>query len=83
MLWLVSEACRASMRSSMVFKCLLNKQIFGCNSSHNWLMNLAMDRATLCDMWEINWFNNYNAIFVHFDYLTAAFKALMIIDYHH
>ena len=46
-------------------------------------MNLAMDRATLCDMWEINWFNNCNAIFVHIDYLIAAFKALMIIDYHH
>ena len=41
-----------------------------------------MDRATLCDMWKINWFNNYNTILVHFDYLIAAFKALMITTNH-
>ena len=27
------------------------KQIAGCNSPHDWLMGLAMDLTTLCDMW--------------------------------
>ena len=29
----------------------LDKQTACCNSSHNWLMSLAMDLAALCDMW--------------------------------
>ena len=39
-----------------------------------------MDGATLCDMWEINWFNDYTTIFVHCGYLIATFIALMITD---
>ena len=29
----------------------LDKQTFGCDSPHDWLMILAMDLAALCDMW--------------------------------
>ena len=29
----------------------IDKQTAGCNSSHDWLMSLAMDLAALCDMW--------------------------------
>ena len=39
-----------------------------------------MDRATLCDMWEINWFTDYTTIFVQCDYLIATFIALMITN---
>ena len=28
-----------------------DKQTAGCNSSHDWLMSLAMDLTALCDMW--------------------------------
>ena len=29
----------------------LDKQTAGCNSPHDWLMNLAMDLTASCDMW--------------------------------
>ena len=29
----------------------LDKKTAGCNSPHDWLMSLAIDLATLCDMW--------------------------------
>ena len=29
----------------------LDKQIADCDSPLNWMMNLAMDLAVLCDMW--------------------------------
>ena len=31
--------------------CPLDKQTAGCNSSHDWLMSLAMDLTALCGMW--------------------------------
>ena len=33
----------------------LDKQTAGYNSPVNWLMNLAMDLAALCDMWKTKW----------------------------
>ena len=32
----------------------LDKQPAGYKSPHNWLVSLAMDLATLCDMWRCN-----------------------------
>ena len=29
----------------------LDKETVGCNSPYNWLMNLAVDLAALCDVW--------------------------------
>ena len=34
---------------------LLYKLTAGCNSPDNWLMSLAMDSATWCDMWRRKW----------------------------
>ena len=30
----------------------LDKQTAGCNSTHDWLVCLAMDLAALCDTWQ-------------------------------
>ena len=32
-----------------------DKHTAGCNS-HDWLMSLAMDLVTLCDMWRLKWY---------------------------
>ena len=33
----------------------LGKLTAGCNSPHDWLMSLAMDLTSLCDMWRWKW----------------------------
>ena len=33
----------------------LDKQTAGCNSSHDWLMSLAMALVALFDMWREKW----------------------------
>ena len=33
----------------------LDEQTTGCNSPHYWLMSLAIDLTTLCDMWRWKW----------------------------
>ena len=48
--WGLSDAHECSGRLQMA-PYHLDKQTAGCNSSHDWLMSLAMDLATLCDMW--------------------------------
>ena len=50
--WLVSEACLTSrvLGHLKMAPSSLDREIVGYDSSHNWLMSLAMDLAALCDM---------------------------------
>ena len=54
-LWLVSGPCQTSTSAWVVFKwphpVWTSKQTAGCKLPHDWLVTLAIDLATFCDMW--------------------------------
>ena len=55
LLWLVSEACQMSTGDWVVFPSPLNKQTACCNSSHDWLMSLAMALCDILCAWQWKW----------------------------
>ena len=51
----LSDINECSGGIQMATSCL-GKQTVDCDSPHDWLMSLAIDLASLCDMWRWKWY---------------------------